>query len=394
MFKTILMKDLSALFKQKSVILTLLMPALIIIAIGIIPLFMVSSAESFQVHYLVEDEGIEGLNLSSTIMDELNILFDNDNTIELVELTDIDAFYAAENAFWLPANFTEVANATRVATYYMIISDSNIQANPIMTGRVQGTIDAVITRELLPVQPPEINALQLYPDDQLTDDGVAKNRGNVGFGLAYIAFLILIMGGSILKITGFSAERESGMMELLLTSVDKRHYLILSKLITGISYGFASIMSYIVGLGVVILVSSIVSNESTNFIMALIPEDIITPLSIFAVILMFVSLSFMSMNILLFFQLSMGREAGDRFGGTATTMLSILFYMTSLVDPIEESPIQVINPYYWPFKLALNMIFKEDLLRSLLYGFLIISFSLILLKKQTSAIEKEKVLFE
>ena len=394
MFKTILMKDLSALFKQKSVILTLLMPALIIIAIGIIPLFMVSSAESFQVHYLVEDEGIEGLNLSSTIMDELNILFDNDNTIELVELTDIDAFYAAENAFWLPANFTEVANATRVATYYMIISDSNIQANPIMTGRVQGTIDAVITRELLPVQPPEINAQQLYPDDQLTDDGVAKNRGNVGFGLAYIAFLILIMGGSILKITGFSAERESGMMELLLTSVDKRHYLILSKLITGISYGFASIMSYIVGLGVVILVSSIVSNESTNFIMALIPEDIITPLSIFAVILMFVSLSFMSMNILLFFQLSMGREAGDRFGGTATTMLSILFYMTSLVDPIEESPIQVINPYYWPFKLALNMIFKEDLLRSLLYGFLIISFSLILLKKQTSAIEKEKVLFE
>ncbi len=374
MFKTILMKDLSALFKQKSVILTLLMPALIIIAIGIIPLFMVSSAESFQVHYLVEDEGIEGLNLSSTIMDELNILFDNDNTIELVELTDIDAFYAAENAFWLPANFTEVANATRVATYYMIISDSNIQANPIMTGRVQGTIDAVITRELLPVQPPEINAQQLYPDDQLTDDGVAKNRGNVGFGLAYIAFLILIMGGSILKITGFSAERESGMMELLLTSVDKRHYLILSKLITGISYGFASIMSYIVGLGVVILVSSIVSNESTNFIMALIPEDIITPLSIFAVILMFVSLSFMSMNILLFFQLSMGREAGDRFGGTATTMLSILFYMTSLVDPIEESPIQVINPYYWPFKLALNMIFKEDLLRSLLYGFLIISF--------------------
>ncbi len=394
MFKTILMKDLSALFKQKSVILTLLMPALIIIAIGIIPLFLESSAEPFQVHYLMEDEGIEGLNLGSTIMDELKILFNNDNNIELVELADIDAFYAADNAFWLPANFTEIANATRIATYYMIISDSNIQANPIMTGQVQGTIDAVITRELLPVQPPEINAQQLFPDEQLTEAGVAKNRGNVGFGLAYIAFLILIMGGSILKITGFSAERESGMMELLLTSVHKRHYLILSKLITGISYGFASIMSYIVGLGVVLLVSSIVSSESTNFIASLVPEDIITPLSIFAVILMFVSLSFMSMNILLFFQLSMGREAGDRFGGTATTMLSILFYMTSLVDPLEESPIQVVNPYYWPFKLALNMIFKEDLLRSLLYAFMIISFSIILLKKQTTAIEKEKVLFE
>lgn len=394
MFKTILIKDLSALFKQKSVILTLLMPALIIIAIGVIPLFLVSSAEPFEVYYLVEDEGIEGLNLGSTIMEELSIVFDNDDTVKLVALTDIDAFYEAENAFWLPANFTEIANATRIATYYMIISDSNLQASPIMTIRVQGTIDAIITRELLPVQPPEINARQIYPEEQLTEDGVAKNRGNVGFGLAYIAFLILIMGGSILRITGFSAERESGMMELLLTSVDKRHYLILSKLITGISYGFASIMSYIVGLSVVLVISSVVSSESTNFLLSLVPEDIITPLSVFAVILMFVSLSFMSMNILLFFQLSMGKEAGDRFGGTATTMLSILFYMTSLVDPLEESPIQLVNPYYWPFKLALNMIFKEDLFRSFGYAFLIITFSLILLKKQTSAIEKEKVLFE
>ncbi len=391
--KVLLIKDLSSLFKQKAVVFTLLFPMIIIIFIGVLPLFL-QSAEPFEIGYLIEDDGItidnSTLNLGNDILLSLNNTLANDDSIKLVKLDTYDEFISFENAIYIPGNFTEVANYTRVATYYLTMSDSNIRAQPIMTGTIAQIIDKVVTEKLIPVIPPKIEGEQVFSESELLDNGVAKNRGAIAFPLAYIAFLILIMGSSSMRLTGFSAEREADMMELLLSSVVHRSEMILSKLIIGVIYGFATVMAYITGFAIVLIV-----NFNTNDSELLtVPKELITVTNVLAIIFLFVSLSFLSIEFLLAMQLLMGKEGGDKFGSSGLMILTILFYATSIADPLAETPIQVINPFFWPFKVSLNIIFKENLVGTMIYLMAIFAFSTILLLIQTRAIENEKVLFE
>lgn len=398
-FRTIFYKDLKALFKQKAVIFTLLMPAIIIITFGLLPLVLDPST-TFVIDILMEDEGIvlsnnETLNIGEKIYEELEMEFAKDGQLALNNLSSFDEFKESENGIWIPANFTHVANLTRVATYYFVMSDSNFLSQSVIEGTVHGIIERVVTRELVPEGVPVADSQQYLKSTQIGDNGEAKNRGAIAFPLAYMAFLILIMGSSTMRMTGFSAEKEAGMIELLLINVKFRRELVLSKLVLGMLYGLLSILSYIVGVGIVILLNMGSSGGSaTELLSFVIPGDLFKVHSILAIILMFVILSFMSMQILMAMQLSMGREAGDKFGGMTLTIMTIMFYITSLSDPLAESPIQILNPFFWPFKLALNLIFKEQPMGSLFYGWLILTFNIYLVRSQVKSIQKETILFE
>lgn len=393
--KVLLKKDLSALFKQKAVIFTLIFPMIILMFIAVIPSF-VDSSEPFEVGYLIEDDGIiianETLNLGDLIFEQITETFNNDESLILVELENKSAFINYPNALWVPSNFTHVANETREARYFITMSDTNIRAKPVMTGVISQIIDNIVTTNLIPVVPPTIVGEQVFAETELLD-GQAKNRGDIAFPLAYIAFLILIMGSSSMRLTGFSAEREADMLELMLSSVIHRRELILSKLITGVLYGFASVMSYLIGFGVVILLNKEnLSNGDFNFIN--ISPDLINVTNILILIFLFVTLSFISIEILLASQLVMGREGGEKFGSMGLMIMTIMFYVTSITDPLAETPIQVINPFFWPFKITLNVIFRENVISSLIYLSAIVILTISLLVIQTKAIENEKVLFE
>lgn len=393
--RTLLGKDLSALFKQKAVIFSLLFPTILIIFIGILPVF-IDQSEPFKVGYFIQDNGItldnnSTLNLGNEILAALNSTFSQDESLVLVELSNYSAFLEFENALYIPKNFTYVANYTRIATYYITMSDSNIRSSPIMTGTIAQIIDSVVTDKLLPVVPPVVHGKQVFSQSELLN-GNAKNRGAIAFPLAYIAFLILIMGSSSMRLTGFSAEREADMMELLLSSVIKRSEMILSKLITGVLYGFASVSAYLLGILVVVLANFGINDPEIELFS--VPTELITFTNTVAVIFLFVILSFMSMEFLLAMQLVLGREAGDRFGSTGLMLMTILFYATSITDPLAESPIQIVNPFFWAFKVTLNVIFHENLLSTVIYLIAILWFSIALLVMQTRAIEKEHVIFE
>ncbi len=391
--KILLIKDLKSLFKQRSVIFTLIMPMLIIISFGLLPL-LVNSSEPFTVAYLNEDVGSGNLNIGNMVISNLADQFNNDPSLELVKVNSYEEFINSDNAIWLPANFTVVANTTRNAVYYVVMSDSNIRSQPIMNGLVKSIIEKTVSDALVPVQVPTTSAIQVYPKNNTDDDGEAKNRGKVAFPLAYMVFLILIMGTSTMRLTGFSAEKEAGMMEILLSSVINRRELVLSKLITGIVYGFVSILSYLIGMLIVYVInlsSDITPDEIVDLI---VPHEILTPWSIFTLIIMFMLLSFMSMEILLAAQIIMGRDGGDRFGSTVLTILTIMFYATSISDPLAESMSQIINPFFWVFKLALNMIFMENIYGSLMYTLMIILFSLFMIGIQAKYIEREQIIYE
>ncbi|MCH8906518.1 MAG: ABC transporter permease subunit [Candidatus Heimdallarchaeota archaeon] len=392
--KVLLKKDLKALFQQKAVLFTLLIPMLLIGAFGLLPALL-GAEDPFEISYLNEDVGINGLNLGEAILISMQTFFDQDASLELKEIVTETEFFDAENAFWLPVNFTSVANETNVARYFMIISDTRLGSESVMKGVITKLIEVIVTEELLaPTSIPVIQANQLYAAQDTFEGGKLKDRGALAFPLAYMAFLILMLTSSSIRITGFSAEKQEGMMELILASVKYRRELILSKLITGLSYGIATVFSYFIGILIAKLAASR-SENGENAIGALVfATDVLTIKNIILIFLLFVVLTFTSMQILLSAQLLLSKDAGDRLGSTFNFALAFIFYFGLIADPLSETGLLLLNPYFWPFKITLNLAFNEAYVKSFFYGLTSIFFSVILLKIKTRAIEQERVIFE
>ncbi|OLS27210.1 MAG: hypothetical protein HeimC2_13200 [Candidatus Heimdallarchaeota archaeon LC_2] len=392
--KILLLKDVKSLFQQKAVLATLLVPMFLMIGFGLIPLLS-SIDDPFAVTLFNEDEGITGLNLGQNITEEFEAFFVPNNDLTLKFVNSYEDFINSENGIWLPANFSQVANETHVATYYTKASDTNIRSDAVMFGIIPTIVETVVSEELLkPVIVPTIQFVQVYGKEDIAKQGEVKDRGALAFPLAYMSFLILILASSAIRITGFSAEKSAGMMELLLTSTINRKELVISKLLTGVIYGLATVTSYVIG--VLISIQIINESDSNNDGLSTIvfSENIITFKNLIIISSLFILLIFTSMEIMLTAQLMLGKESGDRLGSTANMILAFLFYFSLISDPLQETAAQIINPFFWAYKTALNVAFSENWLNSSLYMLLNISFVTILLRIMTNAIEKEKVIFD
>ncbi len=391
--KTLLKKEILSLFRQKAIVATLLIPLFFIASFGLLPTLL-GVEGPFKVSYFNEDEGIDGLNLGESIIDEMGVIFEESDNIEIVEVNSHEEFMKKSNGFWLPLNFTYLANLTNNATYYLKMSDTNIRANSIMNG-IKLLIETVVNEELLyPQIPPNVEPERLYEDSDLYGSEERKRRSDIAFSLAYLAFLILILASSSMRIASFSAEKHAGMMEILMSSVRYRRDLILSKLITGVIYGLLSVLSYMIGIIVVFVFENEEATEGTEFTALVLPEDAVTFTNVMIIIILFTILTFLSMQIILASQLALGKEAGDRAGSMINMALAFIFYFGSVGNPLNESTIQVVNPFFWPFKVALNLIFRDSFGSTLIYCILMFLFSVLLLTIKIMAIEREKTLYE
>ncbi|MHA2098255.1 MAG: ABC transporter permease [Candidatus Kariarchaeaceae archaeon] len=392
--KILLIKDLKSLFKQKAVIGTLLVPMLLMIGFGLVPLLS-NIEDPFEVVLYNEDEGVGDLNLGMNISDSFVSFFVPDNDFDLTFVDNYDDFIKSDNGVWLPANFSRIANGTHSATYFTKASSTNFRSDSVMFGIIPTIIETVISEELLkPIIVPTIHFIQVYSQKDVIKEGEVKDRGALAFPLAYMSFLILILASSAIRITGFGAEKVAGMMELLLSSVKKRNELVLSKLLTGVFYGLASVMSYVVGALISIQLTKDLDLEDDGLSTIIFSENVLTTKNLLIISALFIILIFTSMEIMLTAQLLLGKESGDRLGSTANMILSFLFYFSLLSDPLAETPSQLINPFFWTYKTALNVAFNENWGDSTVYIVLNIIFVVILLRIMTYAIEKEKVLFD
>lgn len=388
------MKDVKSLFKQKAVLGTLLVPMFLMIGFGMIPLLS-SIEEPFEVALYNQDEGIQGLNLGLNITREFESFFIPKNDIALKIVDNYDDFINNDNGVWLPANFSRVANETHIATYFTKVSDTNYRSESIMFGVVPTIVETIVSEELLkPIVVPSIHYVQVYRDEDIIKQGEVKDRGALAFPLAYMSFLILILASSAIRITGFSSEKSAGMMELLLTTTKKRKELVLSKLLTGVIYGLATVLSYVIGALISIRLLSDSNPDDEGLSTIIFSEEVLTTRNLIIISCLFILLIFTSMEIMLTAQLILGKEAGDRMGSTTNMILSFLFYFSLLSDPLQESPAQIVNPFFWAYKTALNIAFDENWLNSLFYIILNLSFVTIMLRIMTVAIEKEKVIFD
>ncbi|MCE7734893.1 MAG: ABC transporter permease [Candidatus Heimdallarchaeota archaeon] len=392
--KILLFKDVKSLFKQKAVIGTLLIPMLLMIGFGLIPLLS-DISDPFEVVLYNEDTGIDGLNLGSNITTSFVSFFVEPNDLELKLVDNYEDFIESENGIWLPSNFSRVANDSHIATYFTIVSDTNLRSEAVMFGIAPTIIETVVSEELLkPIIVPKIQVVQVYSEADVAKQGIVKDRGALAFPLAYMSFLILILSSTAIRITGFSAEKNAGMMELLLSSIKNRKELVISKLLTGVIYGLATVLSYLIGALISLQITSGFETDEEGLSGIIFSNDILTNKNLMVISLLFIFLIFTSMEIMLTSQLLLGKEAGDRVGSTANMILSFLFYFSLISDPLSETPAQIINPFFWPFKTALNIAFNENWINSFLYLLLNVSFLLVLLRIMTYAIEKEKIIFD
>ncbi len=392
--KILLIKDVKSLFQQKAVLFTLLVPFFLMIGFGMVPLLS-SIEEPFEVTLYNQDEGIEGLNLGLNITREFESFFIPKNDLDLKIVDNYDDFINNDNGIWLPSNFSSVANETHIATYFTKVSDTNFRSESVMFGIVPTIVETIVSEELLkPIVVPSIQYVQVYRDEDISKQGEIKDRGALAFPLAYMSFLILILASSAIRITGFSAEKSAGMMELLLTATKKRKELVLSKLLTGVIYGLATVLSYVIGALISIQLLSNSDSEDEGLSTIIFSENVLTSKNLIIISSLFILLIFTSTEIMLTAQLLLGKESGDRMGSTANMILAFLFYFSLLSDPLQESPAQIINPFFWAYKTALNIAFNENWLNSIFYIVLNISFITIMLRVMTVAIEKEKVIFD
>ncbi|MHA2252739.1 MAG: ABC transporter permease, partial [Candidatus Kariarchaeaceae archaeon] len=248
----LLKKDLTSLFQQKAVLGTLLIPMFFMASFGLLPTLL-GVEGPFEVYYLNEDVGIEGLNLGDTIIEEMQKFFNTTEDLKLIESPSEDEFLKEENGFWLPENFTFAADMSKLnenvtGLYYMKYSETNLRSDSVMNGIVATKIEEVVVGELLIENPPRVDYERKFADSDKYKGDERKRRSSIAFPLAYMAFLILILSGSSMRVTGFSAEKQSGMMELLMSSVIFRREMVLSKLITGVIYGLVSVLSYMLGI--------------------------------------------------------------------------------------------------------------------------------------------------
>ncbi|MHA2254122.1 MAG: ABC transporter permease, partial [Candidatus Kariarchaeaceae archaeon] len=248
--------------------------------------------------------------------------------------------------------------------------------------------------ELLIENPPRVDYERKFADSDKYQGNERKRRSSIAFPLAYMAFLILILSGSSMRVTGFSAEKQSGMMELLMSSVIFRREMVLSKLITGVIYGLVSVLSYMLGIVLVFLFENKEASVGTEFTAFVFPQEAMTLYNIIVVTLLFSILTFLSMQIVLASQLVLGKEAGDRAGSMFNMALSFIFYFSIIGDALAETPLQIVNPFFWPFRIAINLIFRDEFLYTLSYSFMVLLFSSLLLKIKTISIEKEKSIYD
>jgi hypothetical protein len=171
--------------------------------------------------------------------------------------------------------------------------------------------------------------------------------------------------------------------------------LVLSKLLTGVFYGLATVMSYVTGALISIqMTKNMESDDDDSLSNIIFSEDVLSTKNLIIISLLFIVLIFTSMELMLTAQLLLGKESGDRLGSTANMILSFLFYFSLLGDPLAENPPQIINPFFWPYKTALNLAYNENWNNSMFYMALSFIFALSLLRIMTYAIEKEKVIFD
>ncbi len=387
--KALLKKDISLLFRKKVAIFIFGGPfILMFILIGLPALFSSQSAIILLVHS--EDIGYLETNIGESIVGNISLYFDSDETIE-VQVSDnlTEVLYTPELGYYIPANFSELA-FTGIPVTFTIDATLSPYTSSIF-GVVQAIANNVMVTYLANRTIPPLQNFELPPESLPEEQILGPKAAAIAMPLSYMIFLLIAMNSGSYSLIGFAREKRMRTMEILLSYTHNHSYLVISKIITGLVASLGSTLSYVIG----IIVGTQLSGSNTSGLLEVFglnldklgAGDIIVSL-IFVVIALLIS-TLLTMVV----DCNLTREASERISPLISIGLAMFFYFVVMMNPFTTSSALLINPFYWCYRLGLLLIAGVFSMELFLYSALIIGLITILIFLATRGIQKEKSLY-
>ncbi|MHA1202347.1 MAG: ABC transporter permease [Candidatus Heimdallarchaeaceae archaeon] len=387
--KALLKKDISLLFRKKVAIFIFGGPfILMFILIGLPALFSSQSAIILLVHS--EDIGYLDTNIGESIVGNISIYFDSDETIE-IQVTDnlTEVLYTPELGYYIPTNFSELA-FTGIPVTFTIDATLSPYTSSIFSV-LQAIASNVMVTYLANRTIPPLQNYELPPESLPEEQILGPKAAAIAMPLSYMIFLLIAMNSGSYSLIGFAREKRMRTMEILLSYTHNHSYLVISKVITGLVASLGSTLSYVLG----ILVGTQLSGSNTSGLLEVFglnldklgAGDIIVSL-IFVVIALLIS-TLLTMAV----DCNLTREASERVSPLISIGLAMFFYFVVMMNPFTTSSALLINPFYWCYRLGLLLIAGVFSMELFLYSALIIGLVAILIFLSTRGIQKEKSLY-
>ncbi len=387
--KALLKKDISLLFRKKVAIFIFGGPfILMFILIGLPALFGSQSAIILLVHS--EDIGYLDTNIGESIVGNISLYFDSDETIE-IQVTDnlTEVLYTPELGYYIPTNFSELA-FTGIPVTFTIDATLSPYTSSIFSV-LQAIASNVMVTYLANRTIPPLQNYELPPESLPEEQILGPKAAAIAMPLSYMIFLLIAMNSGSYSLIGFAREKRMRTMEILLSYTHNHSYLVISKVITGLVASLGSTLSYVLG----ILVGTQLSGSNTSGLLEVFglnldelgAGDIIVSL-IFVVIALLIS-TLLTMAV----DCNLTREASERVSPLISIGLAMFFYFVVMMNPFTTSSALLVNPFYWCYRLGLLLIAGVFSMEIFLYSALIIGLVAILIFLSTRGIQKEKSLY-
>ncbi|MCK4897038.1 MAG: hypothetical protein KAS47_09520, partial [Candidatus Heimdallarchaeota archaeon] len=340
---------------------------LMFILIGLPALFTSQDAIILLVHS--EDIGYLDTNIGESIVGNISLYFDSDETIEVQVTNNLtEVLYTQELGYYIPANFSEQAFTGIPVTLTIDATLSPYIATTF--GVVQAIASNVMVTFLANRSIPPLQNYELPPESLPEEQILGPKAAAIAMPLSYMIFLLIALNSGSYSLIGFAREKRMRTMEILLSYTHNHSYLVISKVITGLVASLGSTLSYVLG----ILVGTQLSGSNTSGLLevfglnleSLGAGDIIISL-VFVVIALLIS-TLLTMAV----DCNLTREASERVSPLISIGLAMFFYFVVMMNPFTTSSALIINPFYWCYRLGLLLIARVFSMEIFLYSTLII----------------------
>ncbi len=358
--KALVKKDLTVTLSHKIVWLVLIGPGLFIMALGLTP-FVLQDSTSIAVFAISQDETFHALNLGLEILYEMKNEFENISYVEFYVLTDLQQALQKENLLWIPSNFTRSLLETKHSIYYVKCCAAGSFSCKIMTETVPKIIDDTVKKNLNETSFPSAKGIILPGSNlKLEQEVLIEEALRMSFIISYAIFLLTLMLGSVGRLAGFARDKNEGMLELVYSVTSNKEELIISKLVIAFVLSAISVISYGIGI-IIVLAAHSLHGQSNRTKLDQETEDLFSVSSIFfkPINLVFITIALLAAGLMvvlisLVVQVSVPSDVSERFEGLILAGLSFLFFIGVLLDPIWPNLFLLLNPLYWPYRLLMG----------------------------------------
>ncbi|MBY9000951.1 MAG: ABC transporter permease [Candidatus Heimdallarchaeota archaeon] len=387
--KALLKKDISLLFRKRVAIFIFGGPfILMFLLIGLPALF--TSQEAITLLVYNEDTGYTDINIGESVIGNLSLYFDNDETID-VKITNnfTEVLFTRELGYYIPSNFSELVFTGAPVTFTI---DATLSPYTSVTFGVVKTIAYnVMVTYLANRTIPPLQNFELPPESIPEEQLLGPKAAAIAMPLSYMIFLLIALNSGSYSIIGFAREKRMRTMEILLSYTHKHSYLVISKVITGLVASLGSTLSYVLG----IVLGTQLSGSDTSGLLAVfgLNLDTLGVGDIIVSLIFVITALLISTLITMAVDCNLTREASERISPLISIGLAMFFYFVVLMNPFATSSALLINPFYWCYRLGLLLIAGIFSTEIFLYFALIIGLIVLLIFLATRGIQKEKSLY-